>query len=235
MTTLEPGTSLSARLKLDTREAHEIAERHPLQRMLLQGTLSRPIYGAYLGQLLLLHRELDSALLRIRGALPELRLLIEECQFQTPHLEADLDFFEFATDSVVATPASQRIIDRIREASRRDDVELLGYHYVLEGSKNGSRYIARSVRRAYGLEGIEGIEGTRSLDPYGDLQPEKWKAFKSALDELTFTLDESDRIVAAAHAMFESISAIGTDVLEFAGASNAVEARSPGSLLPDAT
>lgn len=230
MTIADPGTALSERLKLETREAHEIAERHPLQRMLLSGTLPRTTYGSYLGQLLLVHRELDAALLRIRGARPELGLLIEEEQMQTPHLEADLDFFGVEAESIVATPSLHRIIERIREASRRNDVELLGFHYVLEGSKNGSRYIARSVRRAYGLEGIE---GTRSLDPYGELQPQKWKSFKSALDALSMTPEESSRIVAAAFAMFETIGAIGTDVLEIDGVPDAGGARSPDPLLPD--
>ena len=59
---------------------------------------------------------------------------------------------------------------------------LLGILYVLEGSTNGSKFIARKVRPAYELPATG--EGSAYLDPYGDVQPARWQEFKAAMDAL---------------------------------------------------
>ncbi len=203
--------SISGRLKSETSAAHAAAERHPLQQMLLRGELERPAYVTHLAQLLALHRALDAALVAVRAAHPRVAALLPDWQLQAPYLEADLDHFGVDSNQVVATPATRRAIERIDEAAARGDLEILGMHYVLEGSKNGSRYIARGVRRSLGLEGTD---GTLYLEPYGEEQPARWAAFKTELDRLAFEAADRDRIVAAAHWMFETIGEIGTDVLE---------------------
>ncbi len=71
-----------------------------------------------------------------------------------------------------------------------DPLRLLGMHYVLEGSNNGSRFIARHVGRAYQLSTGPGL---RYLDPYGDRQRAYWMDFKNAMGKFQFTGADEER------------------------------------------
>jgi len=91
-----------------------------------------------------------------------------------------------------------------------EPASLLGLHYVLEGSNNGSRFIARGLMSAYGLAPGPGL---RYLDPYGDEQRERWLAFRATMDEVGFSQEDSDRLLVAARQMFQSIVDISDDLL----------------------
>ena len=72
-TTAASATDLMSVLRDSTRDAHQSAERRPLNRALARGTLTRPLWIAHLEQLLLLNRALEA---RIDQSLPS-ELLIE--------------------------------------------------------------------------------------------------------------------------------------------------------------
>jgi heme oxygenase len=90
-------------------------------------------------------------------------------------------------------------------------------HYVFEGSKNGGRFIARSVREAYALTGAD---GTRYLDPHGDEQSARWRAFKETLDSVRLSDAEAHQVVAGATSLFIALGQIATEILETGGASS---------------
>jgi heme oxygenase len=92
---------------------------------------------------------------------------------------------------------------------------LLGVLYVLEGSTNGSKYIARKVRPAYALP--ENGEGSAYLDPYGTAQPTRWQEFKAAMDGLNLPAGEVDQVVLAAMQTFDSIRDLGGELLAGGG------------------
>jgi heme oxygenase len=210
MTNIPVETSIMSELRERTREEHVSAERHPLQQQLFRGSLPRRLYIAHLEQLFLVHRALDSALQTLRRARPELVSLLEDWQFQTPYLREDLHSFGVDPEAIVGLPATRRLITEIQEAEKSSDVCLLGFHYVLEGSNNGSRIIAKKVRGAYDLSGSL---GTRYLDPYGEEQGSRWQAFKSCFDALIFSPAERKRIIDAAKSMFQAITDISTELL----------------------
>jgi len=196
--------SIMATLRAETREAHERAEKHPFQQRLLRGPITRDAYAAHLAQMFLVHRALDAALVSFRDTRPELGCVVEPWQLQSPYLSDDLAFLGVDETSIATLPATAALVARFEVGA-----PLLGYHYVLEGSNNGSRFIAKAIRRAIGLEGTQ---GTRYLDPYGEEQPARWKAFKVAFDLLPLTADERLAIVEAAREMFDAIGRISTEL-----------------------
>jgi len=91
-----------------------------------------------------------------------------------------------------------------------DELALLGMRYVLEGSNNGNRFIARAIRA--GLPGAP----TRYLDPYGEAQRPRWVQFKADMDAVGFEAGQQDRIVAAAQEMFAAIGALSRELADLA-------------------
>jgi heme oxygenase len=78
--------------------------------------------------------------------------------------------------------------------------------YVLEGSNNGNRFIARAIRKA--LPGAP----TRYLDPYGENQRPLWARFKADMEAVGFTPAEQDQIVLAAQEMFAAVGALSCEL-----------------------
>ncbi|TVQ33146.1 MAG: biliverdin-producing heme oxygenase [Phycisphaeraceae bacterium] len=193
-------------LKASTQDLHDAAENHEFQRDMFKGKISREAYAAYLGQMLLVHRTLEGRLTDVRSEVPVIGRIVASHQYQAPYLLEDLAFLDVDPDSISPTPATKAIIERIGRAS---PLALLGMHYVLEGSNNGSRYIAVNIRKAFDLQPGR---GDRYLDPYGEDQRQHWAAFKRDMDAEVFTDEQQETLVAAAREMFEAISHISEDL-----------------------
>ncbi|HVZ94059.1 MAG TPA: biliverdin-producing heme oxygenase [Phycisphaerales bacterium] len=203
-----PG-GIMGRLKNETAELHVAAERSPLQAALVRGVLPREGYAAWLGQMLFVHRALESALASAAKESPVVGRVYQDWQNTAPHVEADLKFFGFDTAGAKPGAGGREMIARIERVRKTNPVALLGMHYVLEGSKNGGKFIAKVVGRVYGLT----QDGLRTLDPYGDAQRDRWAWFKSAMGAETFSPSEQDAMVEEAKAMFNAVPAIGADVM----------------------
>lgn len=183
-----------SRLKAETAQLHRDAETSRFQRALVQGKVGREGYRAWLGQMLLIHEALDVAL-RAVAAAPAVAAVNRPDYERAADLRADLA--ELGEDTAQAPlPATAALVSRIGAA---DALALLGMRYVLEGSNNGNSFIAEAIRRE--LPGAP----TRYLDPYGELQRERWAGFKRDMEAAAFGPAEQDRLVAAARQMFESI------------------------------
>jgi len=183
--------TLTTRLKDDNWKLHQIAERAEGPSGLIKGTLGQDAYVAILAQQWFMNAALDRALAPHLDARPDLAAFVSRDQFLTPYIEEDLTHFGVCPIHQSVAPGTQRFIDDV-EASEGDALHLLGLHYVRLGACNGNRFVAKSVRKAYGLPATG--EGTRYLDPFGASQREDWYAFKSSLDALTLTEDECDRV-----------------------------------------
>lgn len=201
--------SVMQRLRESTRDLHDAAEHHDFQRAFAQGSLPRDRYVGYLGQMYLVHKALEGQLRNAAESSEAIRSVVDERQYQVPYLVEDLQFFDVDPDSIEPLPGTRRVVDEINQMAS-EPASLLGLHYVLEGSNNGSRFIARGLMSAYGL--VPG-PGLRYLDPYGDEQRERWLAFRATMDEVGFSQEDSDRLLAAARHMFQSIVDISDDLL----------------------
>lgn len=203
--------SIADRLKAETRAQHDSAERHDLQRALLKGALPRERYLALIGQLMLAHRALAAAIRQAATREPRLSRVWRDDYDQAPRIARDLAHFGMNPSSVEPTPATSAFIELIRSWASETPITLLGALYVLEGSNNGARFIARVVRDVYPVGADDA--GASFLDPYGEAQPVRWGEFRSALNALELSRADKDAIIDAARATFVAISAIGDDVM----------------------
>ncbi|MBK7404877.1 MAG: biliverdin-producing heme oxygenase [Phycisphaerales bacterium] len=187
---------LHERLRVATQALHTMAEKHPVQARLVRGEVDRSSYAEYLRLMLGVHRAVESALethLHDPVLAP-----VERAQFRAGLLEQDLDALE-ATSPGKPTPVQRMFSLAVRGAG---PLELLGMQYVLEGSTNGGRFIARAVSAPLGLRPGD---GTAYLNPYGADQQARWKEFCGALGAVDCTWDEGERVVDGALVMFGSL------------------------------
>ncbi|MCC6319860.1 MAG: biliverdin-producing heme oxygenase [Phycisphaerales bacterium] len=201
--------SVMARLKSETAEQHRSAERKPLQQQMLRGVLPREAYGAWLGQMLLVHRALERAIEGARPLAGVLKLVTPE-QEHSPRLEEDLR--TLGTDPAAVRPnaSTARLVADIERLATANPAAAFGLHYVLEGSMNGNKYIAMAMRRGQGL--APGV-GDRYLDPYGEAQRGKWAAFREAVDACAWNDRDADAAVEAAKMMFDGIGDVCGELL----------------------
>lgn len=192
-----------AHLRDSTADHHRTAEHHPFQTSLARGSISRHDFISHLGQMMLVHRAIEQAI----AACPDPRIRSLAIDRRAADAAEDLRTFGRESAEFGPLPGTDALIRAIQSAP---PARLLGMHYVLEGSKNGSRFIANSIRRGLGLSGPA---GTRYLDPDGEAQRPRWAAFKQAMDATAFAPAEAAELVAGAVAMFESIGSISDDLL----------------------
>jgi len=193
---------ITDRLREDTKQLHTRAEKGPLQEALVKGELPREVYADMLEQMRLVHEALERELEVRRHEVPAIERVVRPEQYRLGHIDADLAFYGRSSEGIEPLPATAGLVERIERVSRERPLALLGLHYVLEGSNNGNRFIAKAVAGGYGLEGEEGL---RTLRPHGDRQPEVWAAFKSQLLACELSEEEMETLVAAARDMFQAI------------------------------
>lgn len=204
----ETTASAMQQLRDSTREEHNRAEHHEFQRALVKGELARERYEAWLGQMYLVHDSLEKALRVATDRTGAIARVVHEYQYQVPYLLADLEFFGIDPASVEPQPATRRFAALV-EQGQDDPLLLLGLHYVLEGSNNGGRYIARHVSKAYDLTPGAGL---RYLDPYGDQQREYWMAFRDDMGAVDFSDADTARLVEAAKQMYRAVAELAEDL-----------------------
>ncbi len=196
---------LQTSLRDTTRELHDAAEHGMFNKQLMMGRLPLSAYIDSLGQHYLIHRALEARIRETRGAVEALTTIVRDYQFQEPHLLADLAYFGRDAESIQPSAPTAMFIDRINQLAETRPIALLGVHYVFEGSKNGSKYIANALRRAYQLEGTNGLT---YFDPYGDRQKEYWQTFKDDMAQIEFSTEDRAAIVQAACDTFKAVIAL---------------------------
>jgi heme oxygenase len=200
--------TVSAALKAETAEHHKRAEGSDFQRQFVGGRLPLGAYTGWLEQMLCVYRALESHLLGWQLRPAHAALLAMPWQ-RSAQLADDLEYFGVRPDAVRPVPATAAFLARLEQWARTDSVALLGVLYVLEGSTNGSRFIARVLRKAYNLEAGRGLA---FLDPHGEGQVEQWRAFKQTLDGCVAG-DSAPDLIGPARETFEAVTAIGDELL----------------------
>ncbi len=193
-------------LREATSVLHGSTEQQTFQVSLGRGELSREDYIHWLSQMYHLHHTLEAGLKTLIANNTVAASVIDEGQFKVPMLTADLTYFDSAPGKESPLPATAKIQDQLEELAKTSPMALIGQHYVLEGSTNGNSFAAKSIRKAYD---IEGDAGASYLDPYGSGQREQWKKFKENMNAATFSQEETDLIVKAGVDMFQNVANIG--------------------------
>jgi len=195
-----PKSSLADTLKDRTKEAHARAEKHPIQGRMVTGKCTRAEYAGWLGQMLPVWSAVDAGLAALANRDPRAASMLKPYHVHAARIEADLAFLGDSGAAHAALPATMRFVQMVNQAAASPAV--IGVWYVLEGSANGGRYIAKALSR--GLE-IAGPEGLTSFDPHGERQREFWQAWRSDVDAQDFSEPERTAIVAAADATFDAV------------------------------
>jgi heme oxygenase len=189
---------IMARLKAGTAAQHAIAESKPLEAALIEGSIGRAQYEKYLSQRWLIHRELEAATDRALRTDNRLASLGLPFLYQTKNLEADLAHLQSNLESIRPLPGATNLIQEIQKAT---PATLMGIFYVFEGSKNGARYISKSLAKA-------GQTALRYLDPHGEQQRPLWMKFRADMDAISWTPTEQDQMLKSAQSTFDAISSL---------------------------
>lgn len=215
-----PAGSPSAALKETTAAEHRRAEQSPFQRLLVSGRIPLDSYLDWLDQQWRIYQALERLLGPGSGNTP----LLQEPWPRMKLLEDDLGHFGKKAGSRQPVPSTLAFVDQLERSHRDDPASLLGVLYVLEGSTNGSKYIARNIRRAFGLE----RPGTTFMDPHGDDQTARWARFKQLLDQAISPADVAS-VIQGAFGTFAAVTDIGQELLERGGLSAEAAATRPAS------
>lgn len=209
MTTSPAPTGIMGRLKAETAPQHAEAESMPLEAALIAGSIKHGEYQKYLEQRWIVHRELEAATDRALAKDSRLAHLGLPGLYQTTNIEADLVHLGADTASIQPMKGSEALIDRIRQAE--SVAVLMGIFYVFEGSKNGARYIAKALAKAWGKSDLEGL---KYLDPHGEQQRPLWLKFREDMNAIDWSESEQDAMVEAAKDTFRAISALDDEIHE---------------------
>jgi heme oxygenase (biliverdin-IX-beta and delta-forming) len=193
--------SLAQTLRECTQEQHTRAERHPFQARMVKGEVTRQDYAAYLAQMRPVIAALDAGLRRNQESSAALRGMVAEHHFHTALIDSDLRFLGWSSGDGTLLPATERFLALVERAADQGPA-LIGVWYVIEGSTNGGRFIAKALARALALENGD---GTRWFDPHGSQQRERWQGWRAALDAQQFSAEERRAIVEAAAATFDAV------------------------------
>jgi heme oxygenase len=206
-TTTAAPTGIMGRLKAETAEQHAIAEAKPLEAALASGSIGHDQYKDYLAQRWVIHRELEAATDRALAEDARLASLGLPALYQTANIEADLAHLGVDPASIRPMKGSENLLGMIRTAPA--PAELMGIYYVFEGSKNGARFIARALGKAWGKTDTEGM---KYLDPHGEAQRGLWMKFREDMNAIDWSAEEQERMVKAAQQTFDAISALDDEI-----------------------
>lgn len=197
--------TLMENLKSTTRADHDSAEGHDFQRLLFSGQLPYETFCDYVGQLFVLHKALEDEM-KVASKDERVKKVLGDWQFQEGFLDADLTVLGRKSADCKPLAATAKIIDQIKATGQKHPIALLGYHYVLLGSKHGARMICPNLKKSYNLEGHA---GTLYFDPYEGKFMQLWGEFKDSMNSNQLNEGETAEILDAAKLMFQAMGAIG--------------------------
>lgn len=204
-----PAAGLADTLKERTKEAHARAERHPVQARMVKGEVTREQYAAWLGQMLPVWRAVDAGLSALAARDGRIAAMLRPYHAHAERIAADLEFLGQCGGCHPPHAATSRFVELIARAGASGGPDLVGVWYVLEGSANGGRFIAKALSRGLNIAGPEGLT---SFDPHGERQRDYWQAWRAGLDAQMFGEAERDAIIAAASATFDAVYEVMEDM-----------------------
>jgi len=170
--------SRADRMRAAIRDTHTAIEQLPFSVAMLEGGLTRDEYIRAAAQLHHVHRELENRLKRH----PALAPVVELCEPRADVLRSDLAILGCRR---IPEPSicTQCLLHGFGEWSDQGGWPLLGAVYVLEGSRLGSTFLARTLPRILKVDAGRG----NGLDYHmGDPATvgRNWQQIRGAIDKL---------------------------------------------------
>lgn len=199
-----PRMSLSARIRNETSDVHDAAERSTFMTSLLRGDGELPVstYLQLLAQYLPIYTALEQVAVSQRAD-PTIAALADPALDRQAAIEADLVALGGPSwaDAVAVTPAASAYADRIRTVADWPG-GFVAHHYVRYlGDLSGGQIIRRILRRRFGQTDDRGLS-FYVFDGLVDGGVEFKKQYRQLLDSVPFDSDEADRVVAEARVAF---------------------------------
>ncbi|KXS52800.1 MAG: heme oxygenase-like protein [Marinobacter sp. T13-3] len=187
---------LNRQLRAATHEAHVRLNRHPLLNLITRPSLDIPTYTMIL-QLYCQFYQAAEAL--IRDALANgLADFDYSHRYKATWLAQDLEYFERSSGLNGNQP------DPVELVAPRNQAELVGIMYPLEGSTLGGQVISKHLLRNLG---ITRNTGGRFFNGYGKETPQFWEEFQRFACHAVSCPDEQDRACDYARYLFEQLEA----------------------------
>ncbi len=193
-------------LRESTKDMHNDTEGHEFQRSLGSGRLDRARYITYLEQLYLMHKHLAELLGRCAKSSPAIDGVVQDYHHDHGAVLGDLKYFGVEGSQAKPLAATEKICARMDQYEKSEPINLLGHLYVLEGSTNGAKFMAKNIIAGMGLPQDQGAS---YFDRYGENQRQRWTAFKERMNANGFDRKQIDHIVEAGKEMFIAFSEIG--------------------------
>lgn len=198
-----PKPTLSSQLREATAEAHTVAERHPVQGRMARGAVSREDYANWLEQMYHVWSAVDASVAEAAARDERVRAMLQPYHTHAPRIIADLAFLGRIGAPASASPGTNQLVDFIR--SLGSTAAVVGPWYVLEGSNNGGRFLAKALSKALDIPGPDGLT---SLDPHGEAQQPRWHGWRTALDAQQFSDAEQSAMINAAGRTFAGLTPV---------------------------
>ncbi len=214
---------LSRRLRDATQPMHRIAERSGLMARLLQGTLDRDAYVAFLRDLHALYVALERGLAQ-HATHPLVAPIRMPLLDRAGPLAADLDAWAGpASPALRAGPHALAYAAHLDGLARDWPAGLVAHAYVRYlGDLSGGRLVGEIIRRTFAIEGARGLSFYAFA---GNVQTLKAR-FRQGLDTLPADAEAKEAIVAEAvdafarHvAWFEALEGRGAATAQSIGSS----------------
>ena len=201
---------LHLRLREDTQALHLRLHATDFGRALGEGIADRSTYIAYLQAMAIIHAPIERM------------IAVAPCSELTPTLQAvrpRLDWIlkdllalqpPFKEKAEVAGCALRVAAAAVGAGSGSQPTSLLGYIYVLEGSRRGAAHIKKQVACSLALP--EG-DGLQYLEQSAENSAIEWSKFQILLDAIALTEREIDALLAAARECFEGMIAFFEEIV----------------------
>jgi len=200
-------------LRESTKDMHNDTEGHEFQRSLGGGTLDKERYVVYLEQLYLMHKHLAERLGQAAENNKAIDAVVQDYHHDHSAVLGDLKYFGAEGSQAKPLAATTKICAQMDQYEDSTALGLLGHLYVLEGSTNGAKFMAKNIITGMGLPQDQGAS---YFDRYGDKQRERWTAFKERMNANNFSQADIDLIVAAGKEMFIAFFEIGDELSKVA-------------------
>ena len=195
--------SVMARLRAETRPAHDRIEAVPFSTAILEERLGR---SRFAGQLVCWHRVHTAMESGLSASDDSAVTAVWNAGMARAHLlEADMSHHGSPAVHAAADDATTATVDWLTSLGSTDPRALLGCLYVLEGSKMGGTILRKRLQSAYGCDPEHlSYFWSSGVSPMPD-----FVAFKERMESVLADRGDQDRVVAAASDMFDHL----TDVL----------------------
>ncbi len=197
-------------LRESTSEMHTSAEANQFQHKLGSAKVNKDELARYLQQLYLIHKTVSELIEKSKTDNSALSHVTRDYHHDLSCMTRDIEYLGKDINSITALKSTNDLVASMNETAKNETAGLLGYLYVLEGSTNGAKFLAKALRK--GLELPEDA-GASYFDRYGEKQRERWNAFKQSMNEVNFTEDERATLVSTAMETFRSFGKIGDELL----------------------